>query len=206
MSPDLSRVRFDPRRDHTGVVMQQGRLLLDADWNELVALLQRRLAAGSADLASKGPATGIQGVAVVPRTTPDAFEVTLAGGVLTIGRGRMYVDGVLAENHGTGPEEWDPLLAELRGTQDVPFEAQPYRRPIADPPTAGQYLAYPDVWQRELTHVEAPDLVEPAVGVDTTARTHRRRPRPRWCRPSAGPPRARGPRASPGCRRRACRR
>ena len=30
MGADLSRVRFDARRDHAGVVLQQGRLLLDA--------------------------------------------------------------------------------------------------------------------------------------------------------------------------------
>ena len=78
MGADLSRVRFDTRSDHAGVVLQQGRLLLDADWNELVAILDRRLRASIADLDSKGPAPGIAGVAVVPRTTPDAFKVTLA--------------------------------------------------------------------------------------------------------------------------------
>ena len=30
MGADLSRVRFDPLRDYAGVVLQQGRLLLDA--------------------------------------------------------------------------------------------------------------------------------------------------------------------------------
>ena len=48
MGADLSRVRFDPRRDHAGVVLQQGRLLLDADFNELVAILDRRLRASVA--------------------------------------------------------------------------------------------------------------------------------------------------------------
>ncbi|MET0830093.1 MAG: DUF6519 domain-containing protein, partial [Microbacterium sp.] len=171
MSADLSRVRFDPSRDHTGVVMQQGRLLLDSDWNELVQILQRRLAAGTADLASKGPKTGIAGVSVVPRTTPDAFKVTLTGGILTIGRGRMYVDGLLADNHGLQPLAFDPLLSELRGTVDTTYDTQPYR-PDPDPlPAGGPHLVYLDVWEREVTAVEDPDLVEPAVGVDTTART-----------------------------------
>ena len=34
MSADLSRVRFDPLLDYSGVVLQQGRLLLDGDFNE----------------------------------------------------------------------------------------------------------------------------------------------------------------------------
>ena len=171
MGADLSRVRFDPRRDHAGVVLQQGRLLLDADFNELVAIFERRIRASVADLDSNGPTAGIAGVAVVPRTTPDAFKVTLSGGALSIGRGRMYVDGLLAENHGLDPVVFEPMLAEVEGSTDTPYGKQPYW-PGPDPlPTSGTYLAYLDVWQREVTHIEAPDLVEQAIGVDTTART-----------------------------------
>lgn len=172
MGADLSRVRFDARRDHAGVVMQQGRLLLDADWNELVAILERRLRANVADLARPGPQPGIAGVAAVSRLTPDAFRIVSTGDTLTIGRGRMYVDGLLAENHGAGPDEFDAVLAEPRGSvADLPYDAQPYRPEPPDLPADGTHLVYLDVWQREVTHLEAPDLVEPAVGVDTTART-----------------------------------
>ena len=100
MGADVSRVRFDPLRDFAGVVLQQGRLLLDGDFNEYVALLDRRLRAETCDLTSFGPDPDHAGVAWVPRQTPDGFRVTASGGKLTIGRGRMYVDGLLAENHG----------------------------------------------------------------------------------------------------------
>lgn len=171
MGADLSRVRFDPRRDHAGVILQQGRLLLDADWNELVAILERRIRAGVADLDSDGPTAGVAGVAVVPRTTPDGFKVTLSGGKLSIGRGRMYVDGLLAESHGLDPAMFEPMLAEVQGSQDTPYDEQPYWPAPTPLPTTGTHLAYLDVWQRELTQVEAPDLVDQAVGVDTTVRT-----------------------------------
>jgi hypothetical protein len=171
MGADLSRVRFDAFRDHSGVVMQQGRLLLDADWNEQVAIIDRRLRANAADLGSSGPDDGIAGTAVVPRTTPEGFKVTLTGGVLSIGRGRMYVDGLLAENHGTGVPDFDPLLAEPSLKLDTPYAKQHYWPTPVALPTAGTHLAYLDVWQREITPVEDPDLIEPAVGVDTTART-----------------------------------
>ena len=171
MGADVSRARFDALRDFAGVVLQQGRLLLDADFNEYVALLDRRLRAETSDLTSFGPDPDHAGVAWVPRQTPDGFRVTASGGKLTIGRGRMYVDGLLAENHGAAPQTgFDPLLSERTGTADTPYEQQPYWPTPAPLPTGGPFLAYLDVWQREVTSLEDPGLVEVAVGVDTTAR------------------------------------
>jgi len=43
MSGDYSRKTFDPLRDFSGVLMQQGRVQLDADWNELVGIISRRM-------------------------------------------------------------------------------------------------------------------------------------------------------------------
>src|SRR5215213_5148676 len=170
MAADISRVRFDPLRDFAGVVLQQGRLLLDADFNELVAVLERRLRAETSDLTSFGPDPDLAGVAWVPRQTPDAFKITASSGAISIGRGRMYVDGLLAENHGVEVDGFDALLFERTGTVDTSYLAQPYW-PTPDPfPTGGTFLAYLDVWRRELTYVEDPDLVEIAVGVDATAR------------------------------------
>lgn len=170
MGADVSRVRFDPLRDFAGVVLGQGRLLLDADFNELVALLDRRLRAHAVDLTSPGPDPTRAGVAWVPRQTPDAFRVSATAGALAIGRGRMYVDGLVAENHGGAPGALDPLLAEPTGTADAAYDPQPYW-PAPDPlPPGGPHLAYLDVWRREVTHLEDPGLVEVAVGVDTSAR------------------------------------
>lgn len=172
MGADLSGMRFDARKDHSGVVLQQGRLLLDGDWNELVTILERRLRANVADLDGPGPQPGIQGTAAVSKVTPDAFKLTLSGGDLAIGRGRLYVDGFLAENHGIAPDEtFDPVLAESIGADTVTYASQPY---LPDPPAlpdARSHLVYLDVWPREVTHLEDPGLIEPAIGVDTTART-----------------------------------
>ena len=65
MSFDISRNTFNPRKDYSGVVMQQGRVQLDADWNEWLAELSRRMQAGTLD---------ILGRAVYPATTPYAFR------------------------------------------------------------------------------------------------------------------------------------
>ncbi|MGY2012128.1 DUF6519 domain-containing protein [Nocardia gipuzkoensis] len=173
MAADVSRVRMNPLRDHSGVGLQQGRVLPDSDLNELIDILDRRL---RAQVADQRPA----GVAQVSRLTPDAFNITVENGELTIGRGRMYVDGLLAENHGTpGSFEFDPVLAEPTfddSGDPVDFFSQPYPYWPRDDetvplPGGGPHLVYIDVWQRELTYINAPHLVEPAIGVDTTTRT-----------------------------------
>ncbi len=168
MTFDLSRIRFDARKDFLGVVMQQGRVQLDSDWNEWVAQLSRRLQTGTLDMFNGS---------VVPRVTPDGFLITLAGGTMSIGAGRIYVDGLLAENHGGLPLAWNPSLAELTGTAPLDFATQPYLRHYpsdefssASLPEGGQHLVYVDVWQRDVSAIEQPDLIETALGVDTTGR------------------------------------
>ena len=173
MSFDLSRISFDPSNNYWGVLMQQGRVQLDADWNEWVAQIVRRIQAGTLDAL---------GNAAVPMETPDGFRIRSVGDELTIGPGRIYLDGLLAENHGTDPAKWNPALAEADGNGTTPFFKQPYlpynetskptpsdvfNRPAL---TSDAYLVYLDVWQRELTYLQEPGLVEKAVGVDTTGR------------------------------------
>jgi hypothetical protein len=170
MSGDYSRVRFDPRSDIAGVLMQQGRVQLDSDWNESVAMMDRRLRAESVDTFGVQPTPGFTGVAVISPQTPDAFKIEAAGGNITIGRGRMYVDGLLAENHGGGTLEFDSVLAELRGVNPLSYNQQPYFSAPPALPGGGPHLAYLEVWQREVTHLQQPNLVESAVGVDTTTR------------------------------------
>jgi len=47
MRSDYSRQRSDPRVDLAGVLMQEGRVQLDASWSEFVALHGRRLRAAT---------------------------------------------------------------------------------------------------------------------------------------------------------------
>ena len=140
--------------------MQQGRVQLDADWNEQGAIPDRRWRAETTDLIGR---------CGVPKETPDGFKITAAGDTFTIGPGRIYVDGLLVENHGLGPVTFDQVLAELRGTTAVPIRSNPAS---PNPPQLrpGRHLVYLEVWQREVTALEDPTLLEPAVGADSTAR------------------------------------
>ncbi len=164
MSFDCSRFTFNAWNDFLGVVMQQGRVQLDADWNEFVAQILRRIQTGTLDTSDKP---------VVPRGTPDGFRIAFNDGKLTIGVGRMYVDGVLVENHGKRDTlRWDSQLTEQVGIEAIDYMNQPYYYPseLEELPREKPFLVYLDVWQREVTHLQYPELVEKAVGVDTTAR------------------------------------
>jgi hypothetical protein len=103
-----------------------------------------------------------------------------------IGPGRMYVDGIQAENHGTPASAswnltWDPALAGMSNTPQPPpsplpagaaidYLQQPYYPVTALPTGNGPFLAYLDVWKRAVTYLEDSNLVDAAVNVDTTGR------------------------------------
>ena len=97
MNGDYSRLTFDPSRNYSGVRMQQGRVLLDSDWNEQAELLNRRARAAIIDTFGR-----------LHVASAEAFAISLGPGGLMIGRGRIYVDGLIAENHGAGRLVWDP--------------------------------------------------------------------------------------------------
>jgi hypothetical protein len=174
VSFDNSRYTFNPFNSYSSVVLPQGRVQLDADWNEFLAEIARRIQAGTLDT---------MGRAVYPVTTPNAFYISGSSApyVVNIGQGRIYIDGILAENHGPTPGVWDPALAELSGapqpaptsitgTPNIPFTSQPYFPGATAPTAAGSYLFYIDVWTREVTWLEDPSIVDPAVGIDTSGR------------------------------------
>lgn len=138
--------------------------MLDSDQNEHNHITHRSLVALASD---------VLGRATVSQTTPNAFEITAANNTLLIGTGRYYVDGLLAENHGTPDPDrrrFDSLLGEPAFEDPIDYAAQPY---LPDPtalPDRGTYIVYLEVWQREVTPAQEPDLVESAVGVETSSR------------------------------------
>jgi uncharacterized protein DUF6519 len=153
MSGDYSRFTDRPERRYSGVLMQQGRVQLDADWNEHVDIAQRRWEVQAEDTF---------GASGVPRaTTPDGFKISAApGNDLAIAAGRIYVDGKLAELF-AGEQVGAPAVA-------VSYLHQPfYPEPPALP--AGAKTILLDVWDREVTYVEDPDILEKALGGPDTA-------------------------------------
>lgn len=153
MKGDFSRSGFEQHRGYSGVLMQQGRVQLDADWNEQLAIARHAVEARTRDLLGPGGApAGSAGFTISARA---AAPPAPAGSCeLGIGTGRLYVDGIMCENAA-------PATAVL------PFEAPPGE--AAEPALA---LAYLDVWERHVTALEDPRLREPALGgPDTATRT-----------------------------------
>jgi hypothetical protein len=90
MPADCSRTLFDHAKHYSGVLMQQGRVQLDADWNEQLAIQQHRTTTETVDVIGR---------CGVPKKT-DSFLIKPAPhGVndLQIEPGQIYVDGLLGE-------------------------------------------------------------------------------------------------------------
>ena len=147
MKGDFSRDSFDPVKHFSRVLQQQGRVQLDADWNEQAAILLHYLRTLAADLM--GPFAGPEGSALgfaIRDVQPQGFEIS---------EGRYYVDGILCENE-----------------HDTRYEAQ---KDFPTPPGLAQgekYVVYLDVWERHITALEDDDIREKALGgPDTATRT-----------------------------------
>ena len=161
MHGDFSRWTFDRGAGYRAVLLQQGRVLLDADFNEQAAITAHHDETRMHDVAGRagGPADGA-GFALV-----DAAGAAPDGSAwedLHVTPGRFYVEGVLAEAAPTeGPGH--PLAAQphLRGNGEQPG--------LAEPEADGRYAAVLDVFTHHVTADEAPRLLESALGGPDTA-------------------------------------
>ena len=152
MKGDFTRLGFDPLHAFTRVLMQQGRVQLDSDWNEWQELTLYQQRAALLDLiATSGVPAGLAGFQI--GLSPAASDLTLSSG-------RIYVDGVLCEN---------PYANVTLSHQPSLSLGAPG---LIWPTASGRYLAYLDVWERTLSALEVPTIRETALGgPDTTART-----------------------------------
>ena len=151
MKGDFGRLTFDATRHMRRVLSQQGRVEVDADKNEQTAIILHYLEAMMTDLI--GPYA-----APIPpaSSTFDNFRIVKGDDAtfnFGIDPGHYWVDGVLCEN-----DAIEPVL--FTEQPDVPQD---------DPPDAGNYLAYLDVWERHLCADEDPSLREVALGGPDTA-------------------------------------
>ncbi|MES2741998.1 MAG: DUF6519 domain-containing protein [Pseudomonadota bacterium] len=170
MKGDFTRDTFDAAKQFSRVLMQQGRVQVDADWNEQTSILLHYLQTLARDIFGPhaGPA-GALGFGLATKDHPvdlDALDIDperrqvlkkhIEAGDILIGPGRYYVRGMMVENaHYT-------LYSEQAGY------------PFADGLSVGllpkqPWLAYLDVWERHVSCVEDDDIREVALGGPDTA-------------------------------------
>lgn len=178
MKGDFTRMTFDPQKHYRGVLMQQGRVQLDADWNEQIDIQAHRDETEARDvIGACGTSMDPQGVTlIVDANGLSAAEKTrlteakllpLKPGDFLIGPGRYYVDGILIEN-----EDWVVYTQQPDYPGDdankAPSQPTLEINPIA---IKGFYLAYLDVWTRHITALDDDHIREKALGgPDTTTR------------------------------------
>lgn len=161
MHGDFSRWTDDAQKHYTGVLEQQGRVRVDADFNEYVAIQQRLRQITTRDVL------GLTGAPLEGGGFEISASVDQEGATprprLRISKGRIYVDGILC--HLALDTDYDdqddyPLPDENEVKLEFPEETSVF--------TA---LVYLDVWQRHVTANEDPNLRDVALGgPDTTTR------------------------------------
>lgn len=154
MKGDFTRVTFDSAKHFSSVLMQQGRVMLDADYNEQSAILLHYLRTLATDLI--GPyAAPVENAGFFLKPDPDEG--------FSISAGRYYVDGILVENE-----------------SDCTYATQPNHLLASDDPLIkeskngnGQFFwVYLDVWERHISFLEDDSIREKALGgPDTCTRS-----------------------------------
>lgn len=157
MKGDFSKWYCDRKNNFNGVLHQQGRVLLDSDWNDQTRIINDWQNQAGRDII--GP-----GVAAIPASKPDAFKVTNASGSghnvsISVNSGRGWVDGLAV-----------CLASDIR-------EQATYLQHTDDLPEIGEDIrdaVILEVWQEEVNGFQLSDmLIEPALGgPDTTERVH----------------------------------
>lgn len=160
MKGDFSRLTFDAKKHFSRVMMQQGRVQLDADWNEQHAISLHYLHTLAKDLIGDhgGPKNDL-GFAIItdPKQVPDVIRQKESQDSFPffIGKGRYYVNGI-------------QITAEkYYGVFDQPD----YPHLKKDKFEAGNYLVYLDVWEHHITSFEDASIREVALeNLDTASR------------------------------------
>jgi hypothetical protein len=140
---DFTRDTFNPTHQFSRVLMQQGRVQIDADWNEQVSIMTHYLRSLASDLIGPhgAPAdmNGKQG---------SGFYIKTVDEKIIIHPGPYYVCGIRCQGY------------EDKKEQPIAIEAK-----------KNNYLVYLDVWERHLNYVEEDRIREVALnGPDTASR------------------------------------
>lgn len=183
MTPDS----FDPLKRYVNVRLQQGVPIVDADVNELDDVRQFELRAFLKWFVGDGVPEGNDGFRIAAVNPPADNDFLISAGVPAPPAGSTSLDTALHNVGRLVVDGRDVLItADLRYTAQPLHETQPGAAALAakwgvpvitklsTPTTNGTTtFVYIDIWERLVTAAEAPELVRPGLGVETTSRTKR---------------------------------
>ncbi len=170
MKTQISRDSLARPRRYSRVLQQQGRMLTDADWNEMSTIVKERLDDVLRDVIGSGTPQG-RGLLTVTPGPGDSETVELVWG-------HAYVDGITAQVRpdGNGPDP-GPAFDYLR---QADF-------PSPTPLPGGDHRLYLDVWERSVSSLEDGGLRDPGLhGADTCTRSQTMA-QVKWCPVDADP-------------------
>lgn len=168
MAGDFSRNTFDAKKHYSGVLMQQGRVQLDADWNEQLAIQHYRAHTETKDLV---------GACGVPKKG-NSFKITASAddSNINIAPGHIYVGGLLCQLDNAANYVSQPYYPHPDSSHFANPPAIPPQSPTGSPPPPpvkkfkdGNYIVYVDAWQREVNYLDDPHIQEVALGEADTA-------------------------------------
>src|SRR5215469_2330436 len=154
MSSDRARVTYDPSRHYTGVVAQQGRVSLEADWNEAQAISGAQTEARTLDFIGRA-ASPDQGYRITP-----VLDDKRPTGHLRVHCGTLYLGGQLLSIHRDLVDSDQPDWADHR---DDPL----WRKHKV--PGEPHELVYLLAREQEVSAVEDPALRDVALGGPDTS-------------------------------------
>src|SRR5215471_895996 len=177
MGSDRTRVSFDERQEYTSVVMQQGRVTLDADWNEAADIAREELRNETLDIVgtSGTPDNGYQILLTNPNPnfpTPP-FDFFVGPGTMYVGGVRAFLPSVVqyseqiqarlpVEPPPPRPAEWLDASDDPDWVDISSFTGNP---PVSE-------FVYLFLREQEVSAVEDSDLKDVALGgPDTAQRT-----------------------------------
>ena len=162
MRGDFSAWNKDRSRNFRGTLHQQGRVLLDRDWNAQTEVFNEWQETAGRDAFGAG-------VAAIPSEVAESFKVTKAVKMpatasvpvhveVSINKGRVWADGLLVES----PQDFVRTATYIN----------PPAGSAADLPNNLHDTVILESWLEELSPFQVPEqLIEPALGgVDTTER------------------------------------
>jgi hypothetical protein len=163
MGSDRARASFDPSRKWRALVAQQGRVTVEADWNEAAAIqaLTDRMTAldiiGPLGSPGGGYAVTAGGSASPPSGGP---------GPLTVGTGTIYVGGVRLDLDQAVVLDGIPQPDWLDQSTDTLWLAPEAgsASPPASPPASTNELVYLLAVEQEVSALEVPELTDVALG------------------------------------------